>query len=235
MTSRLFICVPCKDRRAVVEQCLPTLLASRYSGDAVRCYNDGSTEYDSDWLESLGADWAMKFSGIGVDAQRRMHILDFMEHADEFTHLYLTDSDTLHDPHWRERLLDIHARTGLLTCGYNSPTHEAYSGNTYKREDDVVFRRFAPGVSYLLSREQVKHIASGLPEAWQFDWAIPAMLGYKCAVSDTSCVGHVGHAGMHDQHQKPGYVSAERELNPTQWLVEKRKEVLWKLGLKENE
>ena len=219
--SRLFICIPCKDRKAVVEKCLPTMLASRYSQDVVRCYNDGSHETDAEWLQSLGADWAMNFSGMGVDAQRRMHILDFMEHKDEFTHLYFSDSDAVMDPHWRSRLLEIHNETGLLTCGYHTATHENYDKNVYARKGGILFTRFAPGVSYLLSRAQVEKIAAHLPERWNFDWHIPGMLGYQCAASDVSCVDHIGVGGMHDL---PGV--EERALNPTEWLVQKRAEII---------
>lgn len=232
--ERLFIAVPCHNRKAVVEHCLPTLFASKYDGDDVRCYSDGSTEYGSRWLRDIGADWAQDCVRVGPDAQRRMHILDFLNEPD-FTHLYLADSDTLHDPHWRERLLDIHARTGALTCGYNTQTHENYGNNTFKREADIVWRRFAPGVSYLMSREQVEKVAKVMPERWNFDWFIPGILGYRCAISDVSCVDHIGHAGLHDEHQKPGSVSPERALNPTDFLKQKRKEVLASLGLREHE
>lgn len=233
MTPRIFICIPCHNRQAVLQACLPSMLASKYAGDTVRCYNDGSSEYNAEWLLSQGADWAQNCVRIGVDAQRQMHIRDFLE-AKEFSHLYLSDSDMLMDPHWRDRLLDIHARTGALTCGYNTQTHEDYAKNTFKREGDIVWRRFAPGCSYLLSRDQVEKIAALMPPTWNFDWAIPGYLGYRCAVSDVSCTDHVGDQGMHDEHQKPGHVSAERCLNPTPFLIEKRKEVLASLGLREH-
>jgi hypothetical protein len=233
MTPRLFICIPCHDRKAVLQACLPSMLASKYAGDTVRCYNDGSSEYNADWLLAQGADWAQNCVRIGVDAQRQMHIRDFRE-ATDYTHLYFSDSDMLMDPHWRERLLEIHARTGALTCGYNTQTHEDYVKNTFKLEGDIVWRRFAPGCSYLLSREQVEKIAAVMPEKVNFDWFIPGVLGYRCAISDVSCCDHIGFAGLHDEHQKPGHVSQERALNPTSWLVEKRKEVLASLGLKES-
>ena len=133
------ICVPCFERREVLEVCLPSLLASKYDGDEVRLYNDGSTEYDAAWLKGFGVDCATDSPNIGVDAQRRMHVLEFMNRP-EFSYLYFSDSDCLMDPFWRARLFDIHTRTGLLTCGYNTATHEGYKNNTYKREGDVVYR-----------------------------------------------------------------------------------------------
>lgn len=216
MSDRLFICIPCFNRRKVVEQCLPTVIASKYAGDEVRCYNDGSTKYGVGFLRALGADWAGNYENMGVDAQRRMHILDFME-AEGFSHAYFTDSDALHDPHWRGRLLEIQNETGLLTCGYHTATHENYKNNVYARKGGIVFTRFAPGVSYLLTRKHVEKIAAHLPERWSWDWAVPSLLGYQCAVSDVSCVDHIGVGGTHVD---------DVALNPTDWLVKKRAEVM---------
>jgi hypothetical protein len=229
--TRLYIAIPCLNRKAIAEQCLPTVFASRYEGDEVNCYNDGSTEYDAAWLRELGADKAHDCVNMGVDAQREMHIRDFLARP-EFTHLYLTDSDAPHDPHWRSRLLDLHTRTGCLVCGYHTQTHEDMANNVFERRSDFLLTRFAPGVSYLLSRQQVERLVPFLNPRWDFDWAIPAILGYKCTVSDVSCVDHIGAGGMHDRHQS-GTVSPERGLNPTPWLVEKRREILANLMLRE--
>lgn len=197
------------------------MFASKYAEDEVRCYNDGSTEYGVGFLRALGADWAGNYANMGVDAQRRMHILDYWDHRDSFSHLYFSDSDCIMDPHWRERLLAIQERTGYLTCGYHTATHENYQNNVYARRGDILLTRFAPGVSYLLSRAHVEKIVAHLPERWNFDWTIPSLLGYQCAVSDMSCVDHVGRGGMHDTEGVD-----ERALNPTLWLQDKRKEIV---------
>lgn len=229
--ARIMICVPCKDRRAVVEQCLPTLVGSKYSQDTLRCYNDGSTEYDADWLTSLGADWAMNFSGLGIEAQRRMHLRDFWERRDDFTHLVFADSDSLWDISWREKMLELQEECGgRLTCGYNSPTHAGYAGNTYRETEDFVFRRFAPGVSYLLTHAHVEKIMPYVEHLTSFDWQIPGILGYKCAITKPSYTDHLGVGGEHDGVAS---VSAERAIAPTAWLKQKRQEILSNLGLKD--
>ena len=47
MTARIFIAVPCFNRRAVVEQCVPTLSRSiERPDDRLFLYDDGSTEYN---------------------------------------------------------------------------------------------------------------------------------------------------------------------------------------------
>lgn len=238
MQARILICIPIFNRIPIAEQCIQTILSSMYAGDHLALYDDGC---DEDVLRLLGgasnATHHVNLSdgkklNLGVDAQRRRHIIDFRGQS-EFTHLYFSDADAFVDPHWRERLLDIQARTGLLTCGYHTQTHENYEKNVYNRDGDILFTRFAPGVSYLLERRHVEKIGSLMPDRWNFDWHIPGILGYKCAVSDVSCVDHLGAGGMHDTSE-PGCVSRERATNPTPWLIQKRAEILANLGLRES-
>ncbi len=224
--ARIMICVPCHGRRAIAAQCIPTLAASKGPNDVLRCYNDGSSETDAEFLTSLGADWAMNFSGMGVDAQRRMHILDFWEHADCFTHLLFADSDSFWDVNWRDAMLGIQDRhDGALTCGYNTAVHVGYENNTFGETDEVYWRRFAPGVSYLLTRSSVAKIWRCLPKTWHHDWQIPSILNYKCAVTKVSYTDHLSFGGMHHDGS-PGYDGGDRALNPTPFLVEKRKEIV---------
>lgn len=225
---RILICVPVHNRVAIARQCIPTLRASMYAGDHLAIYDDGSTEDVRPLLTHAENESHHARFNVGVDAQRREHILDFKRGSDEFTHLYFSDADAFVDPHWRSRLLDIQARTGLLTCGYHTQVHEDYAKNVFDRKDGVVFTRFAPGISYLMTREMVEKIASVMPEKWSFDWHIPSILGHKCAVSDVSCVDHISSGGMHHDGTM-GYDGGDRALNPTGWLMDKRAEIVAKL------
>lgn len=224
--ARIMICVPSNGRKEIVAQCVPTVAAGKGPDDVLRCYNDGSREVDAAFLQSLGADWAMNFSGMGVDAQRRMHILDFNERRDAFTHLVFADSDSFWDVEWRSKMLAIQERHGNpLVCGYNTATHAGYKNNTFAEDDEVVWRRFCPGVSYLMTRAHVERIMAVLPDKWNFDWFIPGVLGHRCATTKTSFCDHISAGGMHHDGS-PGYNGGDRALNPTPWLIEKRKEII---------
>lgn len=230
MNARLYIAIPVFNRVAIAAQCIPTVRESMYAEDHLAIYDDGSTESTAPLFAQAGPNETWTWGpNVGVDAQRRQHILDFWAKP-EFTHLYFSDADAFVDPHWRSRLLDIHERTGLLTCGYHTQTHEDYANNVYARRDDIVFTRFVPGVSMLMSREQVELIASQMPPRWSFDWHIPGILGYKCAVSDVSCVDHISLGGMH--HVGEGLDSGDRALNPTEALIAKRAEIISNLTAK---
>ncbi len=163
-----------------------------------------------------------------------MHFLDF--DPERFTHLYLTDSDALHDPNWRTELLKISAKYDAApVCGYNTQAHARIEGNTIEDSplvDDVLWRRVAPGISYLLTAAHVAKVVKALPmmpSHWNWDWTVPGILGHQFAISRVGYVDHIGHGGMH--HPVPeGLDGGDRVMSPTPWLVTKRAEVVKKLA-----
>ncbi len=241
--ARIFIAVPIYNRREVVEQCVPTIShGMERPDDRLFLYDDGSTEYNIGELGSVGQDYAIRTESMGIDAQRRRHILEFLDHAHRpfhgegpsFTHLYLTDSDSPHDPNWRTAALALHKGFERPICLYRTQTHADYEKNIYYDDphEGVLWQRFFPGVSILMSLKEVEAIADRIPERWSWDWHLAGLLGYKMPVSRISWCDHIGHLGMHDQHER-GVVSKERAVNPSAWLVSKRREILSNLGLKD--
>ncbi len=232
MSARIYVAVACHNRKAVAEQCLPTLRHPCHPDDTVVLYNDGSTEYDDFWLQRFlpgernsSRAWVSGWNpAIGIQAQRRQHLRDFLERKDR-THLYFSDHDVLLDPEWRANALRIQGKYGHAPlCLYNTQAHIRLQGNTVDDLDgsEVIWRRVAPGVSYLLTREHVEHIQIDRLE--HFDWQIPAMIG-PFAVSRVGFVDHIGWGGQ--RHPvKEGPDGGDRVLNPTPWLVAKRAEVV---------
>ena len=238
MSERIYIAVPTYNRLALAEQCIPTIRGGMASDDALIIYDDGSTEgIGSNEAIKGAANGFVPCESMGVDAQRRKHILEFWGNREIHgcTHLYLTDSDAIHDPGWRDAAIGLLNEHGAPVCLYRTQTHEDYKNNVFRSvpTENVIWQRFAPGVSYFLSLEMVRRIAHLIPERWSWDWHLPGLFGYKMAISRVSYVDHIGFQGMHDQMQKPGHVSTERALNPTAWLVQKRAEILASLQLKD--
>lgn len=242
MTPRLYIAIPAYNRRAIVEQCVPTitdLMRDEVSGvrvndDAVIIYDDGSTEYNPAELH-LGQTGFVCGPSMGIDAQRRKHILEFWGNREIHgcTHLYLTDSDCFHDPAWRTGLLALQEEHGgAPVCGYRTKTHADYQNNVFRDvpTENVIWQRFAPGTSYLLTLAHVEKIVQWMPAKWSWDWAVPGLLGYKFAVSRVSYLDHIDIGGLHSPESGVG---RERATNPTSWLVAKRAEILSNLGLKD--
>ncbi len=232
MSSRILICIPCLNRRAILEQCVPTVYAAKRPFDDVRLCNDGSTEYDDLWLAekfgSAGSSQDIK----GIEAWRRNNLEVFWHWRDTYTHIYFSDCDALHDPTAFNELLCLQAKyDGAPICGYNTPAHANMVGNTIKDDpaSGVIWRRYAPGISYLLSKEHIAALMPRLNSITNFDWQIPDILGNRFAVTRTSYVDHIGKFGLHDPGDYEGYDEGDRATNPTPWLVQKRAEVVAKL------
>lgn len=233
--SALYIAIPCYNRRDIAEQCIPTVYAGKGADDRLVIYDDGSQEKMTESVMLMGvADEIVTCESVGVDAQRRQHFLDFMRKP-EFDYLYLTDSDSPHAPDYRQIALSLQAEHDSPVCLYRTQTHADYANNIWrdKPHENVIWQRFSPGVSLLLTREHVEKIVAAVPERWSWDWFVPSVLGYRMAVSRVSYCDHIGHLGMHDDGAAPGCVSTERAVNPIPWLVTKRQEILANLGLRD--
>lgn len=240
MNAKLFIAIPVHNRMAIAKQCIPTVIDGMDGGDSINIYDDGSTDVDLNFLRFMADTPLDNFirceTPIGIERQRRKHFLDFWrvrEHG--YTHLYLTDSDALHDPNWRSELLRIQARyDDDPICGYNTQAHVRLTGNTVEDDlkEEVIVRRVAPGISYLLTRDHVCKVVRSLDSIhaghWNWDWTVPKILGDRFLVARTSVVDHVGLGGMHHP-EDAGWNGGDVALNPTNWLVRKRAEVIAKL------
>jgi hypothetical protein len=242
--AKLFICVPVHNRSAIVRECLPTLIDGMKTGtdgDSLNVYDDGSGDVDRNFLK-LMTDCPLNSlitapAPFGIERQRRRHFLDFWRKLDHgYTHLYLTDSDALHDPKWRSELLRLQAKyDDDPICGYDTDAHVRLAGNTIEDDpaEEVIVRKVAPGISYLLTVEHVRKVVrylQGVNEYahWHWDWTVPAILGNRFLVARRSLVSHCGWGGMHHPASE-GYNGGDVARNPTEWLVKKRAEVVRKL------
>ncbi len=240
MNARILVCIAAHNRKAVAELCLPTMAPTLTEADALRIYDDCSKEFDANWLtqflrkNSPGDDSVSMMTGfqIGIQGQRRVHLSRFL--TSDYSHLYLTDHDCIHDPEWRSHALRLQEKYDQRPlCLYNTRAHSEMVGNTIADEADseVIWRRFAPGVSYFLTRAHVEKLRSFILSLQHFDWQIPSILG-PFATSRTSYVDHIGWGG--ERHPvSEGVDGGDRASNPTEWLVKKRAEIVAKLSLRE--
>ncbi len=232
--SKLLICIPVRNRMAIARECVPTVKAGAAGRDFIAVFNDGSDEPVP--VEVMG-DRLYTDPTMGIEAQRRRHFLyfrDMVEIGHPFTHLYLTDADALHDPKWRAIALGIQSVSlGAPVCLYNTAAHSRLVGNTIEQDvqNKIIYRRVAPGISYLLTADHVTKVVAALPHLpahWNWDWTVPALLGHRMAISEMSYVDHLGFGGLHHPVEE-GIDGGDRATNPTPWLVKKRAEVVEKL------
>ncbi len=234
MNAKILICIPIRNRFEIARECIPTVKAGAAGCDDIAVFDDGSDGQAP--IEAMG-NWYSYSTQIGIEKQRRNHFTFFkrrLDCGDEFTHLYLTDADALHDPNWRSEALRLQDLAGgAPVCLYNTQAHARLIGNTI--EDDksgpIIWRRVAPGISYLLTADHVRRVNEAIihmPDPLHWDWTVPAILGHRMAIARTSYVDHVGNLGLHHPAQE-GWDGGDRATSPTDWLVRKRAEVVAKL------
>lgn len=231
--ARIYIAVPFHGRFNIADPCFSTLRHAALVTDYIAAYGDGC---ELSAYVSRKADWSFEDPHVGIERQRRRHFMDFdgIKGGMPFTHLYLTDSDAIHDPNWRDALLSIQSKCdGAPVCGYNTEAHARLQGSTISETEDVIWRRTAPGISFLLTREHVEKVVAWLRanpalEHWHWDWTVPRILGERFATTKTSYVDHIGFGGYHHPAGE-GYDGGDRATNPTPWLVKKRAEIVSQL------
>jgi glycosyltransferase involved in cell wall biosynthesis len=231
-SERIYIAIPCYNRGRILAQCVPTVHAGRLPRDLLNLYNDGSTEYPNDWLRQYGDLVHESNLHVGIEAQRLVHVSDYWDSRNIYDFLYLTDADALHDPSWRTQALGIyHEHGNHPVCLYNTEAHRKIGGNTIedRPEENVIWRKYAPGVSWLLSREHVRQIMGDARIVQHWDWNFCDILGNRMAVSRRSYVDHIGLGGLHHP-PGAGLDEGDRALSPTIWLAAKRAEVVKELS-----
>lgn len=231
--ARILICVPCHNRKAIAAECLPTLRAACRPGDLLTLWNDGSTEYDGKWLAQFG-DVVYDGPNIGVEAMRRKHLYHFYEQSQlcGYTHLYFTDMDAVHSPEALNEMLRLQEKYGgWPICGYDTDAHVRLPGNTLRDDpaDEVIIRRVAPGISYLLTWDHVVKLMPHVDNLTAFDWQIPAILGGEFAVTRASVVDHIGRGGLRDPADYEGFDGGDRCRNPALKLIEMRADAVARL------
>lgn len=235
MNERLFVAVPIHGRLNIVRQCVPQLASTLHLDDALALYDDGTPGGLPAEVSKHAVFHHRTDRSVGIEEQRRLHFFRFLRLIAEghaFTHLYLTDSDAIHDVGWRARLLALQDKyDGRLVCGYNTTAHERIEGNTVTQYEDAVMRRYAPGISYLLTVRHAVIVANALPSLprhWNWDWTVPGLLGYECIVSVPSVVEHIGAGGMHHPADA-GLEGGDVALQPTEYLQHKRQDIVERL------
>ncbi len=231
MREQLLIITPCLNRKTLTRHALESLIATKAPQDQLAIFNDGSTEFTPEWL-AMFSDMVFNMrTPVGIENQRKMHF-QFAEKMfasyPAYTHLYLTDSDTIHDPNWRAQALRLQAvAKGAPLCLYDTTAHSCLEGNTIEDdpEKEILWRKYAPGVSYLLTADHLSVVAGRLDTLRNWDWDTGDILGNQFAISRIGYVDHIGVGGMHHPSHEDAN-GGDKVTRPTPWLQRKRAEII---------
>jgi hypothetical protein len=243
---KILICVPVYNRKRITELVLRNLNQHRQDA-SLWVYNDWSTEYGNDFLESL-CDKVVQLppsnkivvkneknkNGMGVQHLRWHQFREFLK-QDEFDYLYFTDSDALHDPDFIDILKNIHGKYRLKSGEtlpvslYDTDWH-SQPQNILEETDDVWMRRTAAGISQFYSKDMVKKIVEIVNRQpcdpdYAWDYRAQEYLGLPFLTTKVSYVEHFG-ACNESMHTTPGEWNRDRAKNPSEYLKNLRDDVI---------
>lgn len=215
MLQKICIVVTAFDRKKQTEISLVQLKKCKGINNQLWVYNDGSREYDSEFLSRF-ADRVFTSGNIGIEEQRKSQLLYF-NNQNDFDFLYFTDNDVFYDPDWLSKIGDLYHRYKVPISLYNTEGHEKYTIEEY---EDCYLRGSLPGVSILLDRDMVKFLVKDIivkgglfARKGGFDWRIGELFG-RVITSKQSYLEHYGYNGLHSKLN----INGDWALNPTPYL-----------------
>ncbi len=235
------------NRKNITELVIENL--NKYKKDAeIVIYNDYSTEYDNDFLESICDNKIIKLppsnkivvkneqnkNGMGIANLRWYQFREFLN-QDTHDYIYFTDSDAIHDPDYIQVLKNIHNKYKMkngdkLPVSLYDTVWHSQPQNLLKAGSDVYMRKTSAGISQLYSKDMVKKIVDVLnkqPEdpIYAWDYRAQEYLGLPFLTTKTSYVEHFG-AVKDSMHTPQGQWDRDRATNPSQYLKNIRNSVI---------
>lgn len=231
-----------RDRRSTVEVCLPAWAREKCDLE-LWCFDDGSTEFDADWLRKLGADRVVNMHELGIEADRvgSWRIASLIQRALQYIleqrpaerWIYVCDSDTYPTPGARLSMRALEQRgTHALMSLYRSGWQEQQQQQRYRTQRvhselgriRLLDRAVAPGCALLIDARALRglgHPFGITPRAFKaagstWDHVLSAELG-PVGVCELSLVDHLGRGGLHNPSWK-----TDAACNPTPELARLR-------------
>ena len=225
MLGKTAIIVLTHNRKDLVEKSLRSLIAARKtaveSGNLraadIFVYDDGSDEYDADWLQSIAPESRVvclpkqhPHPTSSVSILRSRAFQDALD-ADDYRYFLHTDSDMVFDPSafaQIERLTKACPDWGVI--GLFNPSLWDWESRSKESGPDWYLHTFCGGTMFMRRPNAVSvkipQSSRGHP-AW--DGYYSKLIGHKRAcISRTSYVEHIG-VGIHRSNPA---------RNPTEWL-----------------
>jgi hypothetical protein len=230
--NKTIIYMPIFNRKKIALESILNLKSIK--GEAhLALLDDASTEFSAEEIITLGDSGTCNQQNLGIDKNRIIQLVHFLN--SNFEYCYFTDSDTIHDPHFLERLFHIHQTTKTLSCLYNSNGIMHKDGFNIFLENDIIIRKTIPGISMFFDREQALRIYQYYDEATRYFHQIVEYYGWDwffcqvfpfCALSQMSYVEHLCYGGIHA-------TGPDHAKNLTPWLKNERIAIFQRLGLDE--
>jgi hypothetical protein len=223
---RILISVPAFNRMKITQLCLSQIQRYKTSNCFLQVYNDHSTEYGNGFLLNYADEAIQMPHRMGIHNLRLHQLRKFLE--SDFDFIYLTDNDVIHDPGFIRMLVFLYelGEKQLPVCIYNT-LHHMQPGVILFQNNFILLKRKSPGVSMFFDRKMVETIIEILDSAGEYqadfswDYRVIAYLDRPVITSATSYLEHFGAGGINNTD-----FEKDRALNPTNYLKEKRGEII---------
>ncbi len=220
---RIWISLATFNRKKITEIVLKQL-AQHKDDSFLHVSNDHSTDYDNDWLKSLGADQVeMPLQKMNIHHLRCWELVQFLK--TDYDTCYFTDNDAYHDPSYVKRLKELYELYKMPISLYNTRWHFM---NTIRQEGDVTIRRSIPGISQLYDREMAQKIVNYVAQNGKWDYAwdyrFIEVLQTETVTTNFSYIEHFGVGGIHNQSLTD--FERDRAFNPTMFLQQTRTPII---------
>ena len=197
------------NRKEITERCL-TLLKQFSSNHDIHIHDDGSNEYNEEWLKGFAnkvtvSNLKERSYGqmlVSIDQTMIKKIAEFRDSKYDF--LYECDNDVLHDPLFLDKAFELYNEYGLPVTLYKTRFH-------YRKSFKDIFKQASfPGCSLLLHKS---HVASLSDEklfrkySRSWDWHIGELLqeqGLDIVCPKLSYCDHYASGGIHGESRDIG-------------------------------
>lgn len=250
LSVQTVICPATYERKPTVEACVGSTNKYKLSAK-VYIHDDGSTQYDAAWLGQFGDRVFTHPHGCGgrkgVKNLRSNIVKSLLGNfrpevfqpwlKEDFgdsgpTYLYMVDSDGYHDPFFFYRIheiMELYPKWGTI-CLYNAQFHSPKNGRKEASyiDDKTVLRGMNPGISMFFRIQDFKDNPTKVqvPDGRGWDGYYSQTISRRRVITSlVSFVEHIGFGGFHNISSW----ERDRALNPTNHLVEVRKNVIEKV------
>jgi hypothetical protein len=203
------------NRKCITERCLQILdrHVDRKRVD-LNIHDDGSSEYDEEWLKTFSPNSISFSNHIGIDRIMFSRIAQFCEN-DEYEYFYSCDNDILHDPAFLDKALELYHKYETPVTLYNTKYH--HKSKIDENKEIYVLRSF-PGASIFFSKKDISTINPDMLRVMTnsgWDWIFGHMLKDKFICPKISYCDHYPDGGIHATDD-------DIAENPTDFLKDER-------------
>ncbi|WP_299399508.1 glycosyltransferase [uncultured Gelidibacter sp.] len=200
---RVTIGIPTFNREDLLKIMAKSLYNSDLSAEtSIRVYDDCSTEYDKEYLNSIFPTAAsINVNSNNLRADKNMYFMyaDFLKNGDDY--FFNADADLIFNKHWLKKGLELIQKTDGVLSLFNTNAHKSYQ----LIDNQLCLKETIGAAGTLFTREQVLNIMvyfDSIEKVQRFDWQwcnYLKVIGVKINCVNQSLVQHIGYKGQNSR------------------------------------